>query len=81
MSFFESGDLRLIRRVQDLAIQDAFLECLEKNGIDTSDFKEGTAQINNYGIINSGQISGDAKSNSNTESFNKRRNLKKAEEV
>lgn len=63
-SFFESVDVRLLRRTQDLVIQEAFLECLEDAGIDTSDFREGTAQINNYGIINSGQISGDAKTES-----------------
>ena len=60
-NYFESEDLSLIRRTQDLTIQEAFLESLEDAGIDSSDFRKGTAQINNYGIINSGKIEGDVK--------------------
>lgn len=61
-NFFESSDLSLIRRSQDWAIQQAFLACLEDAGIDTSDFREGATQINNYGIINQGYIGGSARS-------------------
>ncbi len=57
----DTSDLRVLRRSQELTIQDTFVECLEEAGIDTSDFREAAAQINNYGIINSGQIGGDAK--------------------
>ncbi len=60
-NFFESTDTRLLRRTQDLAIQEAFLQCLEDAGIDTSDFRQGATQINNYGIINSGEITGEVK--------------------
>ena len=59
-TFFEATEVTLLRRTQNLAVQDAFLECLEDAGIDTSEFREGTSHINNYGIINSGSIGGEA---------------------
>lgn len=62
-SQIDLSDLRVLRRSQELTIQDTFIECLEESGIDTSDFREAAAQINNYGIINSGNIGGDAKTN------------------
>jgi hypothetical protein len=59
---FESTDLLLLRRTNDLAVQEAFLQCLEEAGIDTTEFREGAALINNYGIINqSGRIEGGAR--------------------
>jgi len=61
INYFESVDIDLIRKTQELIIQEAFIECLEDVGIDTSEFKEGLSQVNNYGIINSGKISGSAK--------------------
>lgn len=57
-SYFEDTHLRLLRQSHTLAIQDAFLRALEDAGIDTSDFREGASRINNYGVINSGKISG-----------------------
>lgn len=57
-SYFESTHLRLLRQSHTLAIQDAFLHALEDAGIDTSDFREGASMINNYGVINSGEIAG-----------------------
>jgi hypothetical protein len=60
-TYFEDIDLKVLRRTQELAVQEAFLQCLEEAGIDTTEFREGAYKINNYGIINSGEISGDVK--------------------
>lgn len=61
-TFFESTDLRLLRRTQDVAVQEAFVKCLDEAGIDTSEFRQGMMHMTNYGIINSGHIGGTASS-------------------
>ncbi|MBI1333369.1 MAG: hypothetical protein GC165_10875 [Armatimonadetes bacterium] len=58
---FEATDLLMLRKVNDVAIQEGFKDCLESAGIDTTSFDEGAAIVNNFGIINqSGSISGGA---------------------
>lgn len=57
---FEHSDLTLLRHSQNHIVQEEFLSCLEDAGIDTAEFREGISRLNNFGIINQGQISGGA---------------------